>query len=117
MHGVDAVLRLDVEADVEHLRVAGVWSLHQEDRHAAAVLEGHHAHVVILEQVAVTEVLLQEATGLDDVPPSRCSGGTEYVILLGCVSIPAGMTVGMANGVAVAAAVSWAIVVLQVVFG
>jgi hypothetical protein len=46
-------------------------------------------------------------------PPSRCSGGTEYVVLLGCVSIPAGMTVGMATGAVVTAAVSWAIVLLE----
>ena len=50
-------------------------------------------------------------------PPSRCSGGNEYVVLLGCVSIPAGMTVGMANGVVVTAAVAWAIVALQLWFG
>jgi hypothetical protein len=47
-------------------------------------------------------------------PPSRCGGGTEYVVLLGCVSIPASMTVGMASGVVVAAIVSWAVVLLEV---
>lgn len=47
-------------------------------------------------------------------PPSRCSGGTEYVIQLGCVSLPVGMTVGMAQGVVVTAVVSWAIVLLEV---
>lgn len=47
-------------------------------------------------------------------PPSRCSGGTEYVMLLGCVSLPVGMTVGMAQGVVVTAVVSWAIVLLEV---
>ncbi|MDF1522066.1 MAG: hypothetical protein P1P87_04520 [Trueperaceae bacterium] len=47
-------------------------------------------------------------------PPSRCSGGTEYVVLLGCVSIPASMTVGMATGVVVTAIVSWSIVLLEV---
>jgi hypothetical protein len=46
-------------------------------------------------------------------PPSRCSGGQEYVVLLGCVSIPAGMTVGMVTGVMVVAAVSWSIVLIQ----
>lgn len=47
-------------------------------------------------------------------PPSRCSGGTEYVILLGCVSIPASMTVGMVTGVVVVAVVSWSIVALEI---
>lgn len=46
-------------------------------------------------------------------PPSRCSGGQEYVMLLGCVSIPAGMTVGMTYGVMVTAVVSWAIAVIE----
>ena len=31
-------------------------------------------------------------------PPNRCSGGTEYMIILGCVSIPASWTVGFAYG-------------------
>jgi len=46
-------------------------------------------------------------------PTSRCSGGTEYVVLLGCVSIPAGMTVGMANAVVITAVVSWAIAIFE----
>ena len=46
-------------------------------------------------------------------PPNRCQGGTEYVVILGCVSIPAGMTVGMANGVVVTAIVSWATVIIR----
>jgi hypothetical protein len=46
-------------------------------------------------------------------PASRCSGGTEYVVILGCVSIPAGMTVGMVYGVIVTAIVSWATAILQ----
>ncbi len=46
-------------------------------------------------------------------PPSRCGGGTEYVVLLGCVSIPAGMTVGMVYGVFVTAVVSWAVAILE----
>ncbi|HLU83413.1 MAG TPA: hypothetical protein VKZ43_08430, partial [Trueperaceae bacterium] len=46
-------------------------------------------------------------------PPSRCSGGTEYVVLLGCVSIPAGMTLGMTYGVIVTAIVSWATAVIE----
>lgn len=49
-------------------------------------------------------------------PPSRCSGGTEYVILLGCVSLPASMTVGIATGVVVTAVVAWSIVLLEVIF-
>jgi hypothetical protein len=49
-------------------------------------------------------------------PPSRCSGGTEYVVLLGCVSLPASMSVGIATGVVVTAVVSWSIVVLEVLF-
>ncbi len=48
-------------------------------------------------------------------PPSRCSGGNEYVILLGCVSIPASMTVGMATGAVIVAVVAWSIVVLEVI--
>ena len=47
-------------------------------------------------------------------PPSRCSGGNEYVILLGCVSIPASMTVGMATGAVIVALVAWSIVALEV---
>ncbi len=47
-------------------------------------------------------------------PPGRCSGGTEYVVLLGCVSIPASMTVGMVTGVVIVAVVSWSIVLLEV---
>ncbi len=46
-------------------------------------------------------------------PPSRCSGGTEYVVLLGCVSIPAGMTAGMVTGAFVTAVVAWATVALE----
>ena len=46
-------------------------------------------------------------------PPSRCSGGQEYVMLLGCVSLPAGMTVGMTYGVMVTAVVSWATAVIE----
>jgi len=46
-------------------------------------------------------------------PPSRCSGGTEYVIILGCVSIPASMTVGMANATVVTAIVAWATAILE----
>lgn len=46
-------------------------------------------------------------------PTSRCSGGTEYVVLLGCVSIPAGMTIGMANAVVITAVVSWAIAIFE----
>src|SRR5690606_13645727 len=49
-------------------------------------------------------------------PPSRCSGGQEYVMLLGCVSIPASMTLGMTYGVIVTAIVSWAIAVLELAF-
>jgi len=49
-------------------------------------------------------------------PPSRCSGGTEYVILLGCVSLPASMTAGMATNVIVTAGVSWGIVVLELIY-
>ena len=48
-------------------------------------------------------------------PPSRCSGGTEYVMLLGCVSIPASMTVGMATGAVIVAIVAWSIVALEVI--
>lgn len=48
-------------------------------------------------------------------PPSRCSGGTEYVVLLGCVSIPAGMTLGLTYGVIVTAIVSWATAVIELV--
>lgn len=47
-------------------------------------------------------------------PPSRCSGGTEYVMLLGCVSIPASMTVGMVTGVMITAVVAWSIVALEI---
>lgn len=47
-------------------------------------------------------------------PPSKCSGANEYVVLLGCVSIPASMTAGMVTGVVVVAIVSWSIVALQV---
>lgn len=47
-------------------------------------------------------------------PPSKCSGGNEYVVLLGCVSIPASMTAGMVTGVVVVAMVAWSIVALQV---
>ncbi|HET8986332.1 MAG TPA: hypothetical protein VFN03_11285, partial [Trueperaceae bacterium] len=46
-------------------------------------------------------------------PPSRCGGGSEYVVLLGCVSVPAGMTVGMTYGVIVTAIVSWATAVIE----
>lgn len=49
-------------------------------------------------------------------PPSRCSGGTEYVVLLGCVSLPASMTAGIATGVVVTAIVAWSIAVLEVIF-
>ncbi len=48
-------------------------------------------------------------------PPNRCSGGTEYVMLLRCVSIPASMTVGMATGAVIVAIVAWSIVVLEVI--
>ncbi|MFT3809061.1 MAG: transglutaminase domain-containing protein [Micropepsaceae bacterium] len=34
-------------------------------------------------------------------PPNRCSGGTEYMIILGCVSIPASWSVGFAYGAVV----------------
>ncbi len=47
-------------------------------------------------------------------PTSRCGGGTEYVVILGCVSIPASMTVGMVTGVVVTAVVAWAVVILEV---
>ena len=46
--------------------------------------------------------------------PSRCGGGTEYVIVLGCVSIPASMTAGLATGVVITAIVAWATVLLEV---
>ena len=46
--------------------------------------------------------------------PSRCGGGTEYVIVLGCVSIPASMTAGFATGVVITAIVAWATVMLEV---
>ncbi len=46
-------------------------------------------------------------------PTSRCGGGTEYVVILGCVSIPASMTVGMVTAVVVTAIVSWAIAILE----
>jgi hypothetical protein len=49
-------------------------------------------------------------------PPGRCSGGTEYVIVLGCVSIPASMTVGLVTGVVIVAIVAWSIVLLQLLF-
>lgn len=49
-------------------------------------------------------------------PPSRCGGGNEYVTLLGCVSIPAGMTAGMVTGVVVVAIVSWSIAILELLF-
>ncbi len=52
-------------------------------------------------------------TPANRTPPSRCSGGTEYVVVLGCVSIPASMTVGMVTGVLITAMVSWAIVLLE----
>ena len=47
-------------------------------------------------------------------PPSRCSAGHEYVVLLGCVSLPAGMTVGMTYGVFVTAVVAWSIALLEI---
>ncbi len=46
--------------------------------------------------------------------PSRCGGGTEYVVVLGCVSIPASMTAGLATGVVITAIVAWATVILEV---
>ena len=46
--------------------------------------------------------------------PSRCGGGSEYVIVLGCVSIPASMTAGFATGVVITAIVAWATVMLEV---
>ena len=48
-------------------------------------------------------------------PPSRCSPGTEYVVLLGCVSLPGSLSVGITNGVVVTAVVAWSIVVLEVI--
>lgn len=49
-------------------------------------------------------------------PPGRCGGGTEYVVLLGCVSMPAAMTAGMATTTVVVAIVSWSIAVLELIF-
>ena len=49
-------------------------------------------------------------------PPNRCQGGTEYVIILGCVSLPASITAGMASNIVIAAGVSWAVVLLEAVF-
>lgn len=46
-------------------------------------------------------------------PANRCGGGTEYVVILGCVSIPGSMTVGMVTGVVVVAIVSWATAILE----
>jgi transglutaminase-like putative cysteine protease len=46
-------------------------------------------------------------------PPRRCSGGTEYVVILGCVSIPASWAVGVFVGATVTAIVAWSIVVIQ----
>lgn len=34
-------------------------------------------------------------------PPNRCSGGTEYMIILGCISIPASWSVGFAYGMVI----------------
>ncbi len=49
-------------------------------------------------------------------PANKCGGGTEYVVILGCVSIPGSMTVGMVTGVVVVAIVSWAAAILELAF-
>ncbi|CAN5640906.1 hypothetical protein BH23CHL8_BH23CHL8_30170 [soil metagenome] len=45
-------------------------------------------------------------------PPSRCSGGPEYVVILGCVSIPASWVTGVTVGATVVAIVAWSAAII-----
>lgn len=47
-------------------------------------------------------------------PPSRCGGGTEYVTILGCVSIPAAWAIRIGVGLIVTAVVTDAIIVFLI---
>jgi hypothetical protein len=46
-------------------------------------------------------------------PTVRCSGGTEYVVILGCISIPASWVVGVTVGATVVAIISWSAVIIM----
>lgn len=48
-------------------------------------------------------------------PASRCSGGQEYVTILGCVSIPGSLTVGQL-ALVVTAVTAWATVAIEVIY-
>lgn len=45
-------------------------------------------------------------------PPTRCSGGPEYVVILGCVSIPASWVTGVTVGATVVAIVAWSAAII-----
>lgn len=45
-------------------------------------------------------------------PPTRCSGGSEYLVILGCVSIPASWATGVLVGATIVAIVAWASVII-----
>lgn len=46
-------------------------------------------------------------------PASRCSGGQEYVTLLGCVSIPGALTVGQL-GILITAVTAWTVAIIRI---
>lgn len=46
-------------------------------------------------------------------PPIRCSGGPEYVVILGCISVPASWVAGITMGATIVAVAAWASVIIM----